>query len=90
MLMTNQPLHLGKYQILATLGQGGFGVVHKATDLALERTVALKVLAPYLMADPAFAAQFTQEARLAARLNHPHIVTVYDVGRRCIAINNNE
>jgi serine/threonine-protein kinase len=88
--MTDQPLQFGKYQILATLGQGDFDVVHRARDMALERTVALKVLALHLMADPAFAAQFAQEARLAARLTHPHIVTVYDVGRHFIAMKNNE
>jgi serine/threonine protein kinase len=49
--MTDQPLQFGKYQILATLGQGDFDVVHKARDMALERTVALKVLAPHRLAD---------------------------------------
>lgn len=71
---------LGKYEVIAELGRGGFGVVFKARDTALNRTVALKVLAPHLLADPGFVAQFRREAQLAARLEHPNIVTIYEVG----------
>ena len=79
--MTDQPSQqLGKYEILEELGRGGFGVVYKARDTKLNRSVALKVLMPQLTADPAFVAQFHREAQLVARLDHPHIVTVYDVG----------
>jgi formylglycine-generating enzyme required for sulfatase activity len=71
---------LGKYEVITELGRGGFGVVFKAHDTALNRTVALKVLAPHLLADPGFAAQIRREAQLAARLEHPNIVTIFEVG----------
>jgi len=71
---------LGKYELLEKLGEGGFGVVYKARDPALDRLIALKVLAPQFTADSQAVERFRQEARLAARLKHPHIVTIYEVG----------
>jgi len=71
---------LGKYELLEKIGEGGFGVVYKARDPALDRLVALKVLAPQFTSDSQAVERFRQEARLAARLKHPHIVTIYEVG----------
>lgn len=68
-------------EILELLGQGGMGAVYKARQPRLERIVAIKVLAPHLAADPAFRERFLREAQAMARLNHPHVVTVHDVGR---------
>lgn len=70
------------YELLRELGTGAFGRVYVARDLALEREVALKVLHPRLTADPTVVERFRREARLAASLNHPHIVDVYDIGGR--------
>jgi tRNA A-37 threonylcarbamoyl transferase component Bud32 len=67
-------------EILELLGQGGMGMVFKARQPRLDRLVALKILPPHLAAQPGFAERFTREARALARLNHPHIVTVYDFG----------
>src|SRR5829696_5421094 len=72
---------LGPYEIVAPLGAGGMGEVYKATDPRLGRTVAIKILAPSLAADPAFRARFDREAQTIARLANPHICTVFDVGR---------
>jgi hypothetical protein len=69
----------GRYVLLEKLGEGGMGVVYKAQD-PLGRTVALKVMQPELRANPDFVQRFTREARLAASLDHPNVVTVYDVG----------
>jgi serine/threonine protein kinase len=71
---------VGQYQIVDELGRGGMAVVYKAWQPALERYVALKVLPEYFQHDPEFLARFQREARAAARLNHPNIVTIYDVG----------
>jgi hypothetical protein len=57
------------------------GVVYKACQVKLDRLVALKVLPPETAADPAFAERFTREARALARLNHPHIIAIYDFGQ---------
>lgn len=72
---------IGKYQILEELGRGGMGVVYKAYDPTLERQVAIKVLAPHLVWEKDFVARFLREARAAAKLNHPNIVTIYEVGQ---------
>ncbi len=70
------------YELLGTLGSGGYGRVYRVRDLHLEREVALKVLHPRLTADPAVLERFRREAQLAARLNHPNIVNIYDIGGR--------
>jgi serine/threonine protein kinase len=67
-------------EIQRTLGRGGMGVVYLARQKSLDRLVALKLLAPERVDDPAFAARFAIEARALARLHHPHIVTVHDFG----------
>lgn len=70
------------YELLTTLGSGGFGRVYKVRDLHLERIVALKVLHPHLTTDPAVVERFRREAQLAARLVHPHIANVFDIAGR--------
>jgi serine/threonine protein kinase/Tol biopolymer transport system component len=69
------------YQVLSLLGSGGMGDVYLALDTRLGRRVALKLLPDYLAGDARRAALFTKEARAASALNHPNIVTVYDIGR---------
>lgn len=78
--MTNQKI--GRYEILSTLGQGAMGVVYRATDPLLERTVAIKTINLELSKDEfeEFEERFYREARSAGRLNHPNIVTIHDVG----------
>lgn len=71
---------LGQYQIMAEIGRGGMAVVYRATHLTLQRRVAIKVLPPHLALDRTFVGRFLHEARAAAQLKHPNIVTVYDVG----------
>jgi len=71
---------LGKYRIEANLGKGAFSDVYKATDVTLNRIVALKVLKPTLLDDEEAFARFIQEAQVVAGLNHPHIATVLDLG----------
>ncbi len=73
--------HLGKYEIKAEIGRGGMGSVYLGYDPLLDREVAVKVLAPHLVWDHEFVERFLREARAAARLKHPHIVTVFDVGQ---------
>ncbi len=70
----------GEYEILEELGSGGMGKVYRARDVTLERTVALKTLAPAAAKDPAFAQRFLREARAVARLNHANIVQIYNFG----------
>jgi serine/threonine protein kinase len=70
----------GRYEIGDRLGSGGMSTVHRATDLILERTVAVKVLAEHLSDDERFVARFRREALAVAKLIHPNIVQVYDTG----------
>lgn len=80
--MSNEaPLLNKRYKLLNPIGQGGMAVVHKAQDLSLGRLVAVKILRENLTGDPEFLARFQQEARAAANLAHPNIVTVHDFGR---------
>jgi eukaryotic-like serine/threonine-protein kinase len=69
-----------RYELGQTIGTGGMSVVYQAHDLMLERTVAIKVLRQDYSQDPAFREHFRQEARAAANLSHPNIVTIHDFG----------
>ena len=69
-----------RYQLLEPLGKGGMAVVYRARDLMLERLVAVKVLREDYSGDPAFQERFRREAKAAANLSHPNIVTMHDFG----------
>ncbi len=71
---------IGKYEVLAHIATGGMGKVYKARDVALGRTVALKVLAANAAAKPSAIERFRREARNASRLCHKHVVTLYEFG----------
>jgi serine/threonine protein kinase len=68
------------YRLRAVLGRGGMSVVYEAENTRLGNTVALKVLAPELATNDAFRARFLKESRLAASLNHPNVIPIYDTG----------
>ena len=68
------------HRIDGIAGRGGMGVVYRATDLTLDRPVALKLLVPSLARDPVFRARFERECRLAAALDHPHVVQIFHAG----------
>ena len=70
----------GRYRLDAPLGEGGMATVWRGTDLLLSRDVAIKVLRPEIAAQPEAVARFRREAQAAAKLNHPHIVQIYDTG----------
>jgi len=71
-----------RYQIVGELGRGGMGIVYKAHDTVLDRLVAYKVLPDSLKENPQALRNFLREAKSAAQLNHPNIVTVYDAGEQ--------
>src|SRR6185503_12192019 len=71
---------LAGYRVDALLGRGGMGVVYLAEQLRLKRRVALKLLAPQLAADERFRERFLRESELAASLDHPNVVPIYDAG----------
>ncbi len=72
---------IGRYDILESVGTGGFATVYRAQDSQLGREVALKVLHPHMAGDPQYVGRFLQEARLAASINHPNVVTIFEVGQ---------
>ena len=76
------PGRIGEFRIVREIGRGGMGVVYEAEEEALGRRVALKVLAPHLVADERLRARFRREARAVARLHHTNIVPVFGVGER--------
>jgi len=68
------------HRILAVAGRGGMGVVYRATQLDLDRTVALKLIAPQLAQDPDFRERFLAESRAAAAIDHPNVIPIYYIG----------
>ncbi len=71
---------LGPFEVVAPIGAGGMGEIYRARDARLKRDVALKVLPPEVAADPGRLTRFAQEARAASALNHPNIVTIFEIG----------
>src|SRR5262245_3010414 len=68
------------YRVRSVLGRGGMSVVYQAENVRLSSVIALKVLAPELAADDTFRARFLEESRIAASLNHPNVIPIYDMG----------
>ncbi|MFF8844307.1 serine/threonine-protein kinase [Streptomyces sp. NPDC015127] len=68
------------YQVESVIGRGGMAVVYRAKDLRLDRTVALKLIAPERARDDTFRRRFTHESRVAAAIDHPHIVPIFEAG----------
>src|SRR5687767_12655542 len=82
--MTTEELEPGQvfagHRIERVAGRGGMGVVYAATDMRLKRTVALKVIAPRLAAQPNFQQRFERECELAASVDHPSVLPIYAAG----------
>lgn len=76
-----EPQHIGSYEIISKIGEGGLGVVYKARQLSMGRLVALKVLHAKWAKDEEFRKRFLLEARIVGRLSHQNLIQVYDVGR---------
>jgi len=74
------PSRIGKYDVIEVLGRGGMGVVYRAVDKQIGREVAIKTLTQGVAGDREMLARFYEEGRKTGRLNHTHIVTVYDLG----------
>src|SRR5207342_1923571 len=72
---------IGRYEIQSLLGVGGMGEVYLAHDVMLDRRIALKILPAPFTEDDAQVRRFEQEARAASALNHPNIITIYEIGR---------
>lgn len=74
------PFRFGDYELLQEIARGGMGIVYRARQVSLNRTVALKTIVGPKLSDPKFVRRFQTEAEAAAQLQHPHIVTIYDFG----------
>src|SRR3954466_13974311 len=68
------------HRIEEIAGRGGMGVVYRATELGLDRTVALKLITPALAGDPEFRARFVRESRAAASIEHPNVIPIFSAG----------
>ncbi len=80
-MTTLQPgQQLGPYQIINQIGKGGMAAVYKAYHAAVDRYVAIKIISNQLVENAEFLKRFQQEARLIARLEHPHILPIHDFG----------
>src|ERR1700727_2054311 len=79
--MTSQQVFSDRYEMVYHIARGGMAQVYLARDLLLDRPVALKVLFPELSVDRAFVERFRREAKAAANLSHPNIVSIYDWGQ---------
>ncbi len=77
--MLNPGTKLGRYEIRSQLGAGGMGEVYLAQDTRLDRKVALKILPGEVAGDPDRMKRFVQEAKAASGLNHPNIITIYEI-----------
>lgn len=78
--MATVPVEIPGYRVVRLLGQGGMAAVYLAIQESLDREVALKVLVPGLAADPSFCERFLKEGKITAKLRHPNLVTVHDIG----------
>jgi serine/threonine protein kinase len=78
--MVEPPVRFGPYEIVGPLGAGGMGQVYRGRDTRLQRFVAIKILHDTAALDPDRQRRFAQEALAASALNHPNILTVYDIG----------
>jgi serine/threonine-protein kinase len=78
--VATQPTTIGRYQVVSRLGTGGMGTVFLARDPELDRQLAIKLVKDDLTDDPELRERFSREARSAARLRHPNIITVFDIG----------
>jgi serine/threonine protein kinase len=72
---------VGRYELRSFLGRGGMGAVYRAYDANLDRHVAVKILPPHLVTDADRVRRFVQEAKSASALNHPHVISIYDIGQ---------
>jgi serine/threonine-protein kinase len=79
--LTSGTLLDGRYRVGALIARGGMSMVYRGVDTRLDRPVAIKVMSPYYVSDPAFLSRFEREARLAASLGHSGVVAMYDQGR---------
>src|SRR5690606_22164737 len=75
------PKRVDRYEVLGEIGRGGMGVVYHARDPRLERTIAVKVLSPFLADQPGASARLLAEARAASALDHPNICTILEAGQ---------